>query len=40
MARGIIAIGIDKDDELVVARITDGATTGLSGDASGHGHSL
>ena len=24
MARGIIAIGIDKDDELVVARITDG----------------
>jgi DNA gyrase subunit A len=25
MARGIIAIGIDKDDELVVARITDGS---------------
>jgi DNA gyrase subunit A len=24
MARGIIAIGIDKDDELVAARITDG----------------
>ena len=24
MARGIIAIGIDKDDELVIARITDG----------------
>jgi DNA gyrase subunit A len=25
MARGIIAIGIDKDDELVAARITDGS---------------
>jgi DNA gyrase subunit A len=25
MARGIIAIGIDKDDELVIARITDGS---------------
>ena len=25
MARGIIAIGIDKDDELVTARITDGS---------------
>ena len=25
MARGIIAIGIDKEDELVVARITDGS---------------
>jgi DNA gyrase subunit A len=25
MAKGIIAIGIDKDDELVVARITDGS---------------
>ncbi len=24
MARGIIAIGIDKDDELIIARITDG----------------
>ena len=24
MARGIIAIGIDKDDELITARITDG----------------
>src|SRR6202007_1352168 len=25
MARGIIAIGIDKEDELVVARVTDGS---------------
>jgi DNA gyrase subunit A len=24
MARGIIAIGIDKDDELIIARVTDG----------------
>ena len=24
MARGIIAIGIDKDDELITARVTDG----------------
>ena len=40
MARGIIAIGIDKDDELVAARITDGIAGRLSGHASGHGHTF
>ena len=40
MARGIIAIGIDKDDELVAARITDGNADCLSGHASGHGDPL
>ena len=38
MARGIIAIGIDKDDELVKARITDGRPDYFSGHASGAGH--
>ena len=40
MARGIIAIGIDKDDELVKARITDGNETGLPGHAPRHGDSV
>ena len=30
MARGIIAIGIDKDDELIAARITDGSRSSSS----------
>ncbi len=40
MARGIIAIGIDKDDELVAARITDGYADRLPRHAPRHGHPL
>ena len=40
MARGIIAIGIDKDDELVKARITDGNQIVFLATHLGHGHPL
>ena len=40
MARGIIAIGIDKEDELVAARITDGSADCLPCNAPWHGNSL
>ena len=38
MARGIIAIGIDKEDELVTASITDGNADRLPRNPPGHGH--
>ncbi len=40
MARGIIAIAIDKDDELVSADLTNGKQTIFLGDARWHGHPL
>ena len=40
MARGIIAIGIEKDDELVAARLTDGKHVVFPGLTRGTGDSL